>query len=261
MTLLNWSAYETLTHGTGRACSCVGRSRFPEWGTPRRCSSPLPARSSPFPPVSLGSAETAHVFYYHIWTSAASISSFDKGHMQQSIFMGASVAQSLMDYIVCKNPPMYRIHTRTALIDLYRCTSRRETLKIRQLFAIETCEQTASWNSAGARRGEGGIGSEGRGASCGRWRVMVRHLLSSLLVQQLDASGQRVDGLLEAAGADNVLQILQHALVVLRLTPGLHHGDLLHLALDTGHKVAWTHTRHQAESNRGIGGEGGALKQ
>lgn len=67
---------------------------------------------------------------------------------------------------------------------------------------------------------------------------MVRHLLSSLLVQQLDASGQRVDGLLEAAGANNVLQILQHALVVLRLTLGLHHGDLLHLALDTGHKIA-----------------------
>lgn len=67
---------------------------------------------------------------------------------------------------------------------------------------------------------------------------MVRHLLSSLLVQQLDASGQSVDGLLEAAGADNVLQILQHALVVLRLTLGLHHGNLLHLTLDTSHKTA-----------------------
>lgn len=59
------------------------------------------------------------------------------------------------------------------------------------------------------------------------------HLLSSLLIEQLDAAGQGQDGLLEAAGADDVLQVLQHALVMLRLTFGLHHGYLLHLTLNT----------------------------
>lgn len=83
-------------------------------------------------------------------------------------------------------------------------------------------------------------------------RVMLCHLLSSLLVQELDAPGQCVDGLLEAAGANNVLQILQHALVVLRLTLGFHHGDLLHLALDTGQKITLTHT----SSSFGQGGVG-----
>lgn len=61
------------------------------------------------------------------------------------------------------------------------------------------------------------------------------HLLSPLLIQELDAAGQRLDGLLKATGADDVLQVLQHALVVLRLTFGLHHGDLLHLALESAH--------------------------
>ena len=59
------------------------------------------------------------------------------------------------------------------------------------------------------------------------------HLLSPLLIEQLDAVGQGQDGLLEAAGPDDVLQVLQHALVMLRLTFGLHHGYLLHLTLNT----------------------------
>lgn len=87
-------------------------------------------------------------------------------------------------------------------------------------------------------------------------RVMLCHLLSSLLVQELDAPGQCVDGLLEAAGANNVLQILQHALIVLRLTLGFHHGDLLHLALDTGQKITLTHTS-SSSGHRGLGIESG----
>lgn len=121
ITLLNLSAYERLTHDTGRADSFVGRSRFPGWGTPRRCSSPLLTHSSPFPPASLGSAETGNMFYYQIWNSAASIRLFDKDHMQQSIFMAASAVQPLMDSNIYMNPQIYRIHTRTSLIDWYIC--------------------------------------------------------------------------------------------------------------------------------------------
>lgn len=87
--------------------------------------------------------------------------------------------------------------------------------------------------------------------------VMLCHLLSSLLVQELDAPGQCVDGLLEAAGANNVLQILQHALIVLRLTLGFHHGDLLHLALDTGQKITLTHTSSSFGQGGGLGIESG----
>jgi len=60
------------------------------------------------------------------------------------------------------------------------------------------------------------------------------YLLPSLLVEELDAAGQGQDGLLQAVRADDVLQVLQHAVVVLRLALGLHHGYLLHLTLRAG---------------------------
>lgn len=70
------------------------------------------------------------------------------------------------------------------------------------------------------------------------------YLLSPLLIEQLDAAGQRLDGFFETTWTDNVLQILQHPLIMLRLTFRLHHGNLLHLTLDTVHKrtLAKAHT-------------------
>lgn len=60
---------------------------------------------------------------------------------------------------------------------------------------------------------------------------VVSHLLSPLLVEELHAAAHGVDGLLQAAGANDVLQVFQHALFMLRLPLGLHHGYLLHLTL------------------------------
>lgn len=63
--------------------------------------------------------------------------------------------------------------------------------------------------------------------------MSVCHLLSPLLIEKLNTAGQGLDRLLEAARANNVLQVLQHALIMLRLTFRLHHGNLLHLTLYT----------------------------
>lgn len=65
-------------------------------------------------------------------------------------------------------------------------------------------------------------------------KYTVYHLLSPLLIEQFNAAGQGLDGLLEAAGANNVLHVLQHALIMLCLTFRFHHGNLLHLTLGTG---------------------------
>ncbi len=68
------------------------------------------------------------------------------------------------------------------------------------------------------------------------------YLLSTLLVQDLHPPAQDIDGLFETTGADDVLQVLQHAFVVLRLSFGLHHGNLLHLALTkTRHMLSLPH--------------------
>lgn len=72
------------------------------------------------------------------------------------------------------------------------------------------------------------------------------HLLSPLLIEELDAAGQGLDGLFEAAGPDNVLQVLQHALIMLCLTFRLHHGNLFHLTLCTIQNNTWTKTHMQS---------------
>lgn len=57
------------------------------------------------------------------------------------------------------------------------------------------------------------------------------HLLPPALIEQLHPAAQGLDGLLEPSGADQILQVFQHPLIVLRLPLGLHHGNLLHLPL------------------------------
>lgn len=79
--------------------------------------------------------------------------------------------------------------------------------------------------------------------------VTVYHLLPSLFIQQLDASGQRLDGLLKATRAYNVLKVLQHTLVVFCLTFRLHHSYLLHLALNTVHHTERQGTGQKHNSN------------
>lgn len=53
----------------------------------------------------------------------------------------------------------------------------------------------------------------------------------SLPVEELHTAPQGVAGLLQAAGGNDVLQVFHHALIMLRLPLGLHHGYLLHLTL------------------------------
>lgn len=74
--------------------------------------------------------------------------------------------------------------------------------------------------------------------------MCVCHLLAPLLIEELDAARHVEDRLLEAAAADDVLQVLQHALVMLRVTFGLHHGNLLHLALSTARATRRHHSLH-----------------
>lgn len=62
-------------------------------------------------------------------------------------------------------------------------------------------------------------------------RCFLSHLLPSLLIQKLPSSAQHVDGLFESAGANDVLQVFQHAFVMLRLAFGLHHCNLFHFSL------------------------------
>lgn len=71
--------------------------------------------------------------------------------------------------------------------------------------------------------------------NCVSRQYLSCHLLSPLLIEQLNAASQSLDGFLETAGANNVLQVLQHALIMLCLTFRLHHGNLLHLTLGKVH--------------------------
>lgn len=77
----------------------------------------------------------------------------------------------------------------------------------------------------------------------GSSRCFLSHLFPSLLIQQLHSSAQRVDGLFESTGANDFLQVFQHAFVMLRLAFGLHHRNLLHFSLMK--RSSHTHTQTQ----------------
>lgn len=64
-------------------------------------------------------------------------------------------------------------------------------------------------------------------------RKSVSDLVGPLFGELLNALAEQLNRLLVAGAAHNVLQELQHALVVLRLSLRLHQGNLLHLTLET----------------------------
>ena len=62
---------------------------------------------------------------------------------------------------------------------------------------------------------------------------ITTHLLSPEFIEFLHAFSQQVNGFLEAGAADDVLQKLQHSILVLCEGLGLHHGNLFYFSLVT----------------------------